>query len=126
MDGSTCLNAFFSNAICALAVVAPRGFAHYVRTHFLDQTFKGLYKPNAFDLTLLVPYFVLMIILALYGLHRYQLVYMYYKNRKNHAVDPASRFSELPRVTVQLPIYNEQYVVDRLVEAICKLDYPKD
>ena len=112
--------------ILALAGAAPRGFAHYVRTHFLDQTFKGLYKPDAFDLTLLIPYFALMIILALYGLHRYQLVFMYYKNRKNHVVDPPSRFSELPRVTVQLPIYNEQYVVDRLVEAICKLDYPKD
>jgi len=75
---------------------------------------------------LLIPYFVLMVILAIYGLHRYQLVYMYYRNRKNHVSEPTGRFSELPRVTVQLPIYNEQYVVDRLVEAICKLDYPQD
>jgi len=112
--------------LLTLAALAPRGIVHYIRTHFLDQTFKGLYSPNAFDLMLLIPYFVLMIILALYGLHRYQLVYMYYKNRKNHATEPPAHFSELPRVTVQLPIYNEQYVVDRLVEAICKMDYPKD
>ena len=126
MPGSTCLNPFISNAILALGANAPRGFIHYIRSYFLDQTFKGLYKPNGFDLALLIPYFVLMIILAIYGLHRYQLVYMYYKNRKNHAGDPPLRFSELPRVTIQLPIYNEQFVVDRLVEAICKLDYPKD
>src|SRR5258708_27668258 len=105
---------------------SQRGFVRYFRTHFLDQTFKGLYSPNTFDLLLLIPYFVVMGILAAYGLHRYALVYMYYKNRKNHAVDPPQRFAELPRVTVQLPIFNEQYVVDRLVDSICKIEYPKD
>ena len=35
-------------------------------------------------------------------------------------------FSELPRVTVQLPIFNEQYVVERLLESICKLEYPRE
>lgn len=126
MAGSTCLNGIYYKLLLLSVCEAPRGFVHYIRTHFLDQTFKGLYSPNAFDLMLLIPYFTLMIILALYGLHRYQLVYMYYKNRKNHVTEPPSKFSELPRVTVQLPIYNEQYVVDRLVEAICKLDYPQD
>jgi cellulose synthase/poly-beta-1,6-N-acetylglucosamine synthase-like glycosyltransferase len=102
---------------------------HYLRTQFGGENFKafkGLYSPNAFDLALLIPYFVVMIILAAYGLHRYALVYMYYKNRKNHRSEPASHFDELPRVTVQLPIFNEQFVVDRLVESICKLEYPKD
>ena len=51
---------------------------------------------------------------------------MYYKNRKNRTTEPPQRFAELPRVTVQLPIFNEQFVVDRLVDAICRLDYPKD
>jgi len=105
---------------------APRGLAHYVRTHFLDQTFRGLYSPNTFDLILLIPYFTVMIILAFYGMHRYALVYLYYKNRKKHAGGPPQTFAELPRVTVQLPIYNEQYVVDRLVESICKLEYPRE
>ncbi|MGC2697571.1 MAG: glycosyltransferase, partial [Candidatus Angelobacter sp.] len=67
-----------------------------------------------------------MIILAGYGLHRYALVYMYYRNRKNRVTGPPAQFAELPRVTIQLPIYNEQYVIDRLVEAICKIEYPKD
>ena len=51
---------------------------------------------------------------------------MYYRNRKNKVTEPAARFPELPRVTVQLPIFNEQFVIDRLVDAICKLDYPRE
>src|SRR6202044_1098206 len=40
--------------------------------------------------------------------------------------EPAARFEELPRVTVQLPIFNEQFVIERLLDAICKLQYPLD
>jgi cellulose synthase/poly-beta-1,6-N-acetylglucosamine synthase-like glycosyltransferase len=75
---------------------------------------------------LLIPYFVVMGVLAAYGLHRYALVFMYYRGRRNKTVEPASRFNELPRITVQLPIYNEQFVVDRLVEAVCKIEYPRE
>ena len=53
--------------------------------NFTDQTFKGLYHPDKFDLMLLIPYFTVLVILASYGIHRYQLVWMYYKNRKNRA-----------------------------------------
>src|SRR5215471_14901824 len=105
---------------------SQKGLVHYFKSQFLDKTFRGLYSPNGFDLALLIPYFVVMIILAGYGLHRYALVYMYYRNRKNGSPAPAGEFAELPRVTIQLPIFNEQYVVDRLVESICKIDYPKD
>ena len=110
----------------ALALAAPRGIGHYIRQHFLDKTFLGLYQINAFDLGLLIPYFVVLIILATYGGHRYWMVYLYYKNRKNKTTDPPSRFAELPRVTVQLPIFNEQFVVERLLETVCKMEYPKD
>ena len=105
---------------------APKGLGHYLRTHFLDQTFKGLYQPNAFDMALLVPYFLVMIVLASYGLHRYVLVYLYYKHRKNRTTEPRERFAELPRVTIQLPIFNEQFVVDRLVDAVCRIQYPRE
>jgi cellulose synthase/poly-beta-1,6-N-acetylglucosamine synthase-like glycosyltransferase len=118
------LNPVFSLG-CAL-LVQPHGLRHYFRTHFLDTTFKGLYHANAFDMALLIPYFVVLVLLAFYGMHRYQLVYLYYKHRKNKVTNPASRFEELPRVTIQLPIFNEQYVVDRLVDCVCKLDYPPD
>src|SRR5258708_1125907 len=124
--GVLSLNALFSSFALLLAASSHKGLVDYFKKQFLDTTFKGLYSPNAFDLMLLIPYFVVMVILAAYGLHRYALVYMYYKNRKNRTTEPPARFAELPRVTVQLPTFNEQYVVDRLVEAICKLDYPKD
>ena len=105
---------------------APRSFTHYFRSHFLDQTFKGLYHANGFDLALLIPYFIVLILLASYGVHRYILVYLYYKNRKNHTSEAPQHFSELPRLTIQLPIFNEQYVVGRLVESVCRMEYPKD
>jgi cellulose synthase/poly-beta-1,6-N-acetylglucosamine synthase-like glycosyltransferase len=75
---------------------------------------------------LLIPYFIVLILLASYGVHRYILVYLYYKHKDKHTSEPGQRFAELPRITVQLPIFNEQYVVGRLVEAVCHLDYPKD
>jgi len=106
--------------------LAPKGVMPYLRQHFLDKTFQGLYRVNGFDLALLVPYFIVLIILAAYGAHRYWLVYLYYKNKKNKTTEPPAHFDNLPRVTVQLPIFNEQYVVDRLLDAVCKLDYPRE
>ncbi len=79
---------------------------------------------------MLIPYFVVMVILAFYGIHRYQLVWLYYKNKKNAAKwdEPGGRYAEgeLPFVTVQLPIFNEQFVIDRLIDAVCRIDYPRD
>ena len=92
----------------------------------MDKTFQGLYQVNSFDLALLIPYFIVLILLATYGVHRYVLVYLYYKNRKSKVSQPPGVFEELPRITVQLPIFNEQFVVDRLVEAVCRIDYPRD
>src|SRR4026208_573082 len=77
---------------------------------------------------ILVFYFFVLSILAIYGWHRYYLVYLYMKNRAK-APDPAlppPPLTELPRVTVQLPIYNEMYVADRLIDAVCEMDYPRD
>jgi cellulose synthase/poly-beta-1,6-N-acetylglucosamine synthase-like glycosyltransferase len=107
-------------------MTAPKGIGQYIRQHFLDKTFQGLYHPNAFDTALLIPYFIVLILLASYGAHRYVLVYLYYKHKKNRTTEPPGHFAELPRVTVQLPIFNEQFVVERLLEAICRLDYPHD
>src|SRR5260370_1139820 len=54
------------------------------------------------------------------------MVYRYYKHKKNKTTAAPGCFDELPRITVQLPIFNEQYVVDRLLDAVCRLDYPKE
>jgi cellulose synthase/poly-beta-1,6-N-acetylglucosamine synthase-like glycosyltransferase len=73
----------------------------------------------------LVSYFFVLSILGIYGWHRYFIVYQYMKN-KDRAPGPPPPVDSWPVVTVQLPIYNEMYVVDRLIDAICALDYPKE
>src|SRR5215211_7572890 len=70
-------------------------------------------------------YFFVLVILAVYGWHRYYLVYLYMKHKDRQPV-PAGTLDTLPVVTVQLPIYNEMYVADRLIDAVCKLDYPRE
>jgi cellulose synthase/poly-beta-1,6-N-acetylglucosamine synthase-like glycosyltransferase len=113
--------------LSALAMYAvPRGIGAYLRQHLLDRTFQGLYHTDSFDRALLIPYFIVLVLLAGYGMHRYILVYLYYKHKKNRTTDPAAYFERLPRVTVQLPTFNEQYVVERLLDSICKLKYPQE
>jgi cellulose synthase/poly-beta-1,6-N-acetylglucosamine synthase-like glycosyltransferase len=74
-----------------------------------------------------VLYFVVLSILAVFGAHRYYMVYLYYKNKKAVRT-PEGRFQddELPRVTIQLPMYNEMYVAKRLIDAVVKMDYPRE
>ena len=114
--------------LTALLAFAPNnGLRHYIKAmQDTDTTFKNLYHWNAFDAAVLLPYFAVMILLAIYGVHRYTLCYLYFKYRKNASGAPPRLFDELPRVTVQLPIFNEQFVIDRLIEAICAMEYPKD
>jgi cellulose synthase/poly-beta-1,6-N-acetylglucosamine synthase-like glycosyltransferase len=70
-------------------------------------------------------YFFVVLILAVYGWHRYYLVYLYTKNRHR---EPQAKpeLSPTPTVTIQLPLYNEMYVADRLIDAVCRIDYPRD
>jgi cellulose synthase/poly-beta-1,6-N-acetylglucosamine synthase-like glycosyltransferase len=70
-------------------------------------------------------YFGVLSVLAIYGSHRYRMAYLYYRH-KYQLPTPKGVLSELPRVTIQLPIYNELYVVERLVDAVCRIDYPRD
>ena len=71
-------------------------------------------------------YFFVLVILAVYGWHRYYLVYAYTKNKDRVPGPPPAWDGPLPEVTVQLPIYNEMYVVDRLLQATARIDYPRD
>ncbi len=87
--------------------------------------FRGLYQLNPFDLAIMIPYFIVLVILAAYGMHRYYLVYSYFKNRRN-VPGPPPAISEWPKVTIQLPIFNERYVIERLVDAVARFDYPRE
>src|SRR5215510_4482074 len=80
---------------------------------------------TAFDVFILIPYLSILVILAAYGIHRYHLVYLYLKN-KDKVAKPSGILEVTPRVTVQLPIYNELYVVERLIEAACNIRYPRE
>jgi len=72
-----------------------------------------------------VCYLGVLIGLSAYGVHRYFIIYLFLKNRKRGPV-PARHFEQLPKVTVQLPIFNEIYVVERLLRSVSQLDYPRE
>src|SRR3954467_2341457 len=73
----------------------------------------------------LAAYFFVLIVLAIYGWHRYYLVYLYMSNRDKEPL-PGRPLDPLPVVTIQLPLYNEMYVAERLIDAVCAIDYPRD
>jgi cellulose synthase/poly-beta-1,6-N-acetylglucosamine synthase-like glycosyltransferase len=79
-----------------------------------------------FETLILGSYFFVLVILGLYGWHRYYLVYTYMKNRDRAPGPPPAWEGPLPPVTIQLPLYNEMYVVDRLLQATVRIDYPKE
>jgi len=66
-----------------------------------------------------------LIVLALYGAHRLWLVALAIRHRKDEPAPPPLP-EALPRVTVQLPLYNEPAVAVRLLEAVAALDWPAD
>jgi len=90
-----------------------------------DDTFAGIHQLSWFDWSMLIPYFALLIILSIYGMHRYEVIRTYFKYRKRLVSEPPQRFEQLPPVTIQLPLYNERFVVERLLEEVVKIDYPK-
>jgi cellulose synthase/poly-beta-1,6-N-acetylglucosamine synthase-like glycosyltransferase len=112
-------------ASTALAFLATSGLDRLVR-NLRDTTFVGIHQLGWFDWSLLIPYFGTLAILSIYGLHRYDVIRTYFKHRKNALKEPRERFAQLPRVTIQLPIYNERYVVERLIDEVTKIEYPKE
>src|SRR6476646_6814416 len=70
-------------------------------------------------------YMSVLIGLSAYGIHRYVIIYLFLKHRKRSSF-PAGQFADLPKVTMQLPIFNEVYVVERLLKSVSEIDYPKD
>ncbi len=75
----------------------------------------------------IILYLITLGILALYGIHRSALLLLYLRHRRDHTA-PHARFEEraLPPVTVQLPMFNEMFVAERLIDAMARIDYPRD
>lgn len=76
----------------------------------------------------LVFYCITTLFIFCYTLLQFHLTiaYIKLKKRKKHTDEDASLSSEEVFVTVQLPLYNEPYVTERLIDAVCALDYPKN
>src|SRR5579872_5225232 len=81
-----------------------------------DNTFAGIHQLGWFDWAMLIPYFTVLVILSVYGIHRYDVISTYFKHRHKATGEPPQRFEKLPPVTIQLPLYNERYVTERLIE----------
>ena len=86
-----------------------------------------LYKLDSFDYIVLFSYFAILFLLAVYGAYRIKQVIDFWRYRK-FVPEPAGHFAEeeLPVITVQLPLFNELYVVDRLLKAVTTFDYPRE
>ncbi len=97
---------------------------HMILVAAAKDTFNGMHWFNSFETAVLITYFTALAILTVYGLHKGWLIYNYLRWRRN--VPPvAPNLTDWPMVTVQLPFYNERYVVERLLDAVARLDYPR-
>jgi cellulose synthase/poly-beta-1,6-N-acetylglucosamine synthase-like glycosyltransferase len=91
----------------------------YALTAAIDSAWQDFRWP------LTIAYLTLLALIGTYGLHRYWLVYLFNKHRKS-LPRPEQRFEQLPRVTIQLPMFNEGSVAKRVIDAACAISYPAD
>ncbi|MBT5831224.1 MAG: glycosyl transferase family 2, partial [Candidatus Latescibacteria bacterium] len=70
---------------------------------------------------LLAIYTLSLGLLMVVSLHRHIMVRLYFKYG-DRVPKLTERFETLPYVTVQLPVYNEMYVVERLIQAVSEID----
>lgn len=77
------------------------------------------------SVSLLTIHFVLLFLLCLFGLHRLSMVFRWFRYR-HVAPETPKNFTQLPKVTVQIPLYNERMVAQRIVDSIVKLTYPRE
>jgi cellulose synthase/poly-beta-1,6-N-acetylglucosamine synthase-like glycosyltransferase len=80
--------------------------------------------------TILIVYLIALVYITLYCLLQFHLLYFYKRKSNKSAIEPQAPLADapapLPFVTIQLPIYNELYVIERLIDAVTQFDYPKD
>lgn len=77
------------------------------------------------ELTITILYTLSLLYLFLFSMGQLHLTLIYLKRAKNAKPEPSVTDFE-PFVTIQLPIYNEKYVVERLIDAVSKIDYPRE
>ncbi len=81
---------------------------------------------TALEIAFLLTYFATLAGLSFYGGHRYHMAWLYYRHRRDAPRLPESSAVGTPKVTIQLPVFNEPFVVERLVDYVCRIEYPRD
>ncbi len=100
--------------------------ATYAYVEATTTNISPLYQLDTFDWTVLIIYFGILTVLAIYGVYRVKQVIDFWRYSR-FPPKPKGEFTEaeLPHITVQLPLFNEMYVVERLVKAVTEIDYPR-
>ncbi|MGA2580762.1 MAG: cellulose synthase family protein [Bryobacteraceae bacterium] len=109
-----------------IAFLAANSASSRIARSLFDDTFSGVHQLGWFDWAILIPYFAILAVLSVYGVHRYEIIHTYFKHRKNATGEPPRRFAQLPPVTIQLPIFNERYVIERLIDEVARIEYPRE
>ena len=81
------------------------------------------------EITIIIVYSIALILIFMYALAQLNLLFNYLSAQKKQDKSPRydlSNPNEIPFVTIQLPVYNEMYVMERLLDNIALIDYPKD
>jgi cellulose synthase/poly-beta-1,6-N-acetylglucosamine synthase-like glycosyltransferase len=89
---------------------------------------KEHYWSHVLAKVILVIYGLCLLLIFYYSMVQLSLAFAYRKQRKaqQSRVEPAFDLSNAPKVTVQLPMYNEMYVADRIIDTIAEFEYPRD
>ncbi len=77
------------------------------------------------EILITIIYSISLLYIFLFSLGQLHLAWIYIRNKKSQP-DSTQPLTVFPLVTVQLPVYNEKYVVERLLDAVSKFNYPKD
>jgi cellulose synthase/poly-beta-1,6-N-acetylglucosamine synthase-like glycosyltransferase len=126
------INAFaLVTPLAGAALQAPflPGYEKYVESigRYPDGNISYLYAADGVDTVIMTAYFGILLLLAVYGFYRLRITYLFWRYARQQPAEPAG-FDEadLPFVTIQLPLFNEMYVAERLVDACAALDYPRE
>jgi cellulose synthase/poly-beta-1,6-N-acetylglucosamine synthase-like glycosyltransferase len=77
------------------------------------------------QIIILVIYSLCLLFIFVFSLSQFHLIRLYLKSKKT-TYSPVEPLKEIPHVTIQLPVYNELYVIERLIDSVCSINYPSD
>lgn len=78
---------------------------------------------------ILAAYIISLTILFFFGAHGFNMIYYYFKTFSMRTLDLSEEelfLKDYPLVTIQIPLYNEQYVITRLIDSVLRMEYPKE